>query len=333
LSIPVRSFARIPHDAVPAIREAVRDPLLSVSDVAVDVATLASRITDAWHLWHTSREHRTDVGRILPRLVTDARMAARVTTGAARREAKAVVADVYTLVQHEIVWASEAELTWVVADRAMTAAQEADTPAALAGAAWTLGMVQRSAGDTDGAFTLACNAAALLEPRLEDGTDELRALAGALKLHSAATCARAGREGEAWRYWDQASAIARRLPDRYHHPWTMFCVSNVALHAVSIAADLSRSQEARSRAEQIDPESIPSRERRGRLGVEIARAYFQKRDYPAVLHWLEQAYQTAADSVRYSPSARQMASELLDHGGPLISRRARALARSVSLPL
>ena len=29
-SVPVASFARIPHDAVPAIREAVRDPLLIV---------------------------------------------------------------------------------------------------------------------------------------------------------------------------------------------------------------------------------------------------------------------------------------------------------------
>jgi hypothetical protein len=46
---------------------------------------------------------------------------------------------VYALVQHEVVWASEAELTWTAADRAMTAAQEADTPAALAGAAWMFG--------------------------------------------------------------------------------------------------------------------------------------------------------------------------------------------------
>ena len=28
-SVPVASFARIPHDAVPAIRDAVRDPMLS----------------------------------------------------------------------------------------------------------------------------------------------------------------------------------------------------------------------------------------------------------------------------------------------------------------
>src|SRR6478609_2819633 len=78
-SVPVSSFARIPHDAVPAIREAVRDPLLTVA------AALAARMADAWLLWHQSTEHRTDVGRILPRLVTDARIAARVADGQDRR--------------------------------------------------------------------------------------------------------------------------------------------------------------------------------------------------------------------------------------------------------
>lgn len=73
-SVPVESFAfRIPHDAVPAIREAVRDPLLviPVQDDAPDIAALASRTADAWHPWHQSAEHRTDVGRILARLLRD----------------------------------------------------------------------------------------------------------------------------------------------------------------------------------------------------------------------------------------------------------------------
>jgi transcriptional regulator with XRE-family HTH domain len=333
-SIPVASFARIPHEAVPAIREAVRDPLLSVTGSGVpDVGGLASRAADAWRLWHTSREHRTDVGRVLPRLVTDARVAARVAEGDERRAANAVLADVYALVQHEVVWASESELSWTVADRALMAAQEADRPGALAGAAWTLGMVQRGAGDTDGALALARDAVTLLDPFLEEGPDELRGLSGALHLHAATTCARAGREGDAWRHWDAASATARRLPGGYYHPWTMFGSSNVALHGVSLNADLSRSQEARSQAEQIDPEDIPSRERRGRLAVEIGRSYHQRRDYPALLHWLEQAYATSADSVRYSPSARQMTADLVDHAGPLISKRARSLAASLGLPV
>jgi transcriptional regulator with XRE-family HTH domain len=330
-SVPVSSFARIPHDAVPAIREAVRDPLLIVPASPVDVAALAARTADAWLLWHQSAQHRTDVGRILPRLVTDARIAARAAED--RRAASAVLADVYALVQHEVVWASEAELNWTAADRAMTAAQDADTPAALAGAAWTLGMVQRSVGDTDSALMLAQEAAGLLEPRLEEADDELRGMYGALQLHAATTAARAGREGDAWRHWDAASGTAERLPGGYYHPWTMFSAANVKLHAVSIAADLSRSAEARNHAEAIDPEEIPSRERRGRLGVEIARSYHQRRDYPAALYWLEQAYQTSADSVRYSPTARQMTADAVDHGGALIRRRARSLAGSIGLPI
>jgi len=332
-SVPVASFARIPHDAVPAIREAVRDPLLTIPAGPTEVWALAARTADAWVLWHHSAQHRTDVGRILPRLVTDARVAARAAESQERRAASAVLADVYALVQHEVVWASESELNWTAADRAMSAAQDADTPAALAGAAWTLGMVQRSAGDTDGALTLAREAADLLEPRLEDGGDEIRGMYGALQLHAATTAARAGREGDAWRHWDQASATASRLPGGYHHPWTMFGAANVKLHAVSISADLSRSAEARNRAEDIDPEEIPSRERRGRLGVEIARAYHQRRDYPAMLYWLETAHQTSADSVQYSPTARQMTADAVDQGGALISRRARSLAGSIGLPL
>jgi transcriptional regulator with XRE-family HTH domain len=329
--IPLASFARIPHQAVPAISEAVRDPMLTTPASPVDVTALASRAGDAWRLWHGSREHRTDVGRVLPRLITDARAAARLAGGQDRRAACAVLAEVYALAQHEIVWASETALAWTVADRAMSAAQDADTPVALAGAAWTLGMVHRSAGDTGTALDLARDAAALLKPRLEDGDDEQRGLYGALHLHAAATCARAG--GDAWRHWDAADATAAALPGGYHHHWTMFGMANVALHAVSVSADLSRSREARARAEQIDPETIPSRERRGRLGVEIARSYHQHRDYPAVLHWLQHAYATCADSVTYSPAARQMAADTAAYGGPLIARQARSLAGSLGLPL
>ena len=298
-----------------------------------EVDALAARTADAWHVWHQSTQHRTDVGRILPRLVTDARIAARAAEGQDRRRANAVLADVYALVQHEVVWASEAELTWTAADRAMTAAQEADMPAALAGAAWTLGMVQRGTATRTGRWPSRVMPSRCWIRIWRTARDELRGLSGALHLHAATTCARAGREGDAWRHWDAASATADRLPGRYHHAWTMFGSSNVALHAVSLNADLSRSHDARSQAEQIDPDDIPSRERRGRLAVEIGRSYHQHRDYPALLHWLEQAYATSADSVRYSPSARQMTADAVDHGGPLISRRARSLATSLGLPV
>jgi hypothetical protein len=154
-----------------------------------------------------------------------------------------------------------------------------------------------------------------------------------MQLHAATTAARAGREGDAWRFWDEAAAVARRLPTGYHHPWTQFGGSNVALHAVSIGADLTKSASAKDRAEQIDPDSIPSRERRARLHVEIARTYYQRRDWSSMLDWLQQAYAISHDSVHYSPTGRLMASEAVDHGGPLIERKARAFAQELGLPL
>src|SRR5439155_22982905 len=62
-SVPVSSFARIPHDAVPAIREAIRDPMLTITADPVGLDELSGRVADAWQMWHTSAQHRTDVGR------------------------------------------------------------------------------------------------------------------------------------------------------------------------------------------------------------------------------------------------------------------------------
>jgi hypothetical protein len=194
------------------------------------VPALAARVAQAWRLWHGSSTHRTDVGRVLPALLRDARVAARQEDE--RRAANALLSDVYALVQHELVWAAEPELIRVVADRSVAAAHTADQPVSLAGAAWTLAIVQRSAGDLDGALELVNEAAGILEPRLEDGPTELRAMYGALRLHAATTSARDGREGNALRHLDEARATAERLPTGHHHPWTQFGTSNVALHGL-----------------------------------------------------------------------------------------------------
>ena len=332
VSIPLASFSHIPHAAAPAIREAVWSPMLRPPTSVPKVAALRRHTDEAWHIWHGSITHRTDVGRVLPTLVNDARGAARLAQGEERRAANALLVDVYALVQHELVWASEAEVMAVVADRGMVAAQEADRPLPLAGAAWTLAMVQRSRGDNDGALELVQDAAELLRPELEGGTHTLQAMYGALLLNGALTSARAGREGDALRYLDEGAAVAERLPAGYHHPWTQFGASNVAVHSVSIRADLTKSATAREHAQRIDPETIPSRERRARLHVEVARSYHQRSDHSAALTWLQRAYAICNDSVHYSPSAREMVSGIVDKGGPMIDREAHTFAQVLGLP-
>ncbi len=222
-SMTTPRFAYGEHPTVPAIRNAVQRYSLSRPNRPPQpIATLRERAAVAWRLWHQSPNRRTDVGAVLPGLLTDCQDTAAMLDGSARRDAHAVLADVYHLAQHVLVNAAPPELLWLVVERGMAAAQIADQPLALAGAAWTVGNMLRIGGRMDEALALVHDAANLLEPRLPDADDEWRAMWGALQLHGAVTAARAGRDGEAWAHWDRAAEAVQRLPAGYGRHWTAF---------------------------------------------------------------------------------------------------------------
>jgi transcriptional regulator with XRE-family HTH domain len=307
-------FSRGEHPSVPAVRAAVnRYTLTKSADQPYPVDVLRGRVDAAWWAWRQSRDRRADVGSLLPALITDVRVAAAALDGVERRAAHAVLADTYHLTQHLIVNAADPALLWLVVDRAMAAAQTADRPLALAGGAWTVGMMLRAAGRMDESLILVREAADLLEPRLADGGDEWRAMWGPLQLHGAITAARAGRDGDAWAWWDRADRVARTLPAGYMHPWTAFGAANTGLHAVSLTVDLWKSREALRRAEAIDPAAIPSRERRGRFYVEMARGHFAAKDRIAAARLLLLACDEGVDAVRWSPAARVIVDDLTAH--------------------
>lgn len=307
----VRQFVIGEHPAVPAISDAVqRYRVVRPRDEAQPVDVLRARVDRAWRIWHQSPTRRTDVGELLPPLLTDAQDAATAHEGADRRAAHALLTDVYHLTQHALANAAEPEVLWVTVDRAMAAAQIADDPVTLAGAAWTVGMMLRHGGRHEEALALVHEAADILEPYLPDAPDDWRGMWGALQLHGASTAARAGAEGDAWAHWDRAATMARRLPPGYAHPWTMFGAANVELTGVSLTADLWKSREALRRAESIEPESIPSRERRGRLFVEMARGHHAVDDRIATTRLLHLACDQGIDAVRFSPAARSIVDDL-----------------------
>jgi transcriptional regulator with XRE-family HTH domain len=319
-SARIDRFSRGEHPSVPAVQAAVnRYTLGSPAGQPFPTDVLRGRVDAAWRTWHQSTDRRTDVGLLLPPLIADVQAAAATFDGADRRAAHAILADTYHLTQHLLVNAADPALLWLVVDRAMAAAQVADRPLALAGGAWTVGMMLRGAGRMDEALALVREAADLLEPRLGDADDEWRAMWGALQLHGATTAARVGRDGEAWSWWDRAARIARTLPAGYMHPWTAFGAANTELHAVSLTVDLWKSREALRRAERIDPSSIPSRERRGRFYVEMARGHFAAKDKIAATRLLLLASDEGVDAVRWSPAARVIVDDLRAHP-PLAAR-------------
>ncbi|MEV0854707.1 helix-turn-helix transcriptional regulator [Nocardia fluminea] len=316
---------RAGHPVVPAIREAIEGVDLTPSPSPVDTAELSARVERAWRLWHTSDTPRADAGAMLPELIRDGRRALRTLDGQERRAAAAALSGAYALSEQVLAWVADAPLLWLAADRCMSAAEIADDPVTLASASWVLGNVWRSTGREDDAYRLASDAVALLEPRLDEDSDA-RALWGACQLHGAITAARIGREGDALRGIDQAMGMARAMPAGSAHPWTLFGVANTEISAVSVQVELRKSGGALDAASLVDPDAVPSVDRRARLWLELARAYAQQRDWLGTLGALRTGTAVSEESMQAHPLARSLVADLVSHGGRITERESRALA-------
>jgi hypothetical protein len=73
------------RDAMRATVQPVNPGVLPALTVPAGPTDVAARTADAWNLWDQSAEYRTDEGRIVPRLVRDARIPARTAEGQDRR--------------------------------------------------------------------------------------------------------------------------------------------------------------------------------------------------------------------------------------------------------
>ncbi len=316
---------RAGHPVVPPIREAIEGVDLAGSTPTVDPDELTARTARAWRKWHESPTPRQDAGAMLPELIVDGRRAVRTLEGKQRRTAAAALVGAYVLSEQVLAWVADAPLLWLAADRAMAAAEIADDPVSLAAAAWVLGNVWRSTGREEDAYRLAQDAVNLLEPRL-DASADARALWGSCQLHSAITAGRLGREGDALRSIDQGLGMARALPDGSAHPWTLFGLPNAELTAVSVQVELRKSGGALEAASAVDPDSVPSVDRRARLWLELSRAYGQQKDWLGTLGALQRATSISEESMRCHPLSRNLASELVIHGGRIVERESRSLA-------
>jgi transcriptional regulator with XRE-family HTH domain len=316
--IPVSSFEGRSHSAVAAVRQIIHISSFSLTnrgDEPPGLNELAEGVAEIWRAWHLRPDNHTVVAEALPPLIRDLEQATILFEGQQRRAAHRELAIAYGLAQHLAVDLVPPGDMRVLVDRTVRAAQAADEPVSLAFAAWIYGHSRRNV-DPDGALRSVSTAARQLEDRLDD--EHVAGLYGSLNLHCAVSAAGQGSDGIAWRYWDTAEKVARRLPTDYFHSHTVFGIANVALHGVSIAAELRRHGEAVQRADQIDPRTVPSVERRGRLFGELAASYLHRAELDGALHFLTQAYETAPERAAYSPLTRGAGVELVRSArGPL----------------
>ncbi|WP_280401331.1 helix-turn-helix domain-containing protein [Nocardia carnea] len=311
-AVPVSVFAGARHSALTAVQAALTDYRLAPPERPADLRHLELRLQQAWTVRHSSPDHRTQLGSLLPGLVRDAQGAARAAREN-RRQARRILAGVYQLADFYVAYQPAPELVWMVADRALSEGQEADDPYVVAGGAWAMVQALRDAGRWDEAIALARSAAQRLAPYLERVAtpDDWRGIYGALQAEIAYVHARRGRHGDAWSYWEKADRIVRDLGPGYRHVQTSFSMPVMAAHATTLGVELWRSGEAVQAAYSFDPDSIASVPRRARHFIEVARAHAQRDEPVAALALLDKSARTAPETIRYNGHARQLLHGLL----------------------
>lgn len=333
LSMPTHLFIGPGHARLPEVRAAV-DAFPSPGGVheAPSLEHLRARLARAWAARHSAPNHRDVIGALLPDLIRDAQAAVRQSdTPAARRQAQAVLAEVYSLSQFFLAYQPDSALLWRVAERGMVAAHESEDPHALGMAAWLTAEAHRDAAHYDGADTVTSEALAYLDPQLPDADDDVRAIAGALQVAAGYTAARRGDTGTAWGWWDKADRAAKKLPESYYHPITSFSRAVMGAHAVTLAVELHAGGESVKQAAKADARCIPSRPRRARHRIEEARAYQLDGKPETALETLAKAHENAPETIAYNGYARRIILEETEARAPERRRRASELAVKVGV--
>ncbi|WP_200797391.1 hypothetical protein [Streptoalloteichus hindustanus] len=219
------------------------------------------------------------------------------------------------LVTFYVAYQPAASLLWRAVERAMAAAYEAEDPRVIAMSAWSLAQAHRDADEWEQAQEVTDRALRLLDPLLPEGSPELLGMWGSLQADAAYTAARVGDQGVALSFLDQADQAARRLPAGYYQPMTSFSAGIMRVHAVTIHVELRQAGEAARQGTAVDPAAIPSRPRRARHLIEVARAYHERREHEAVMTLLDQAYDAAPETIQFNGYARQMVGEMMNAAG------------------
>ncbi|GGR32707.1 transcriptional regulator [Streptomyces netropsis] len=295
-------------------------------------AILRERVEAAWRTWQTSQNRFTESARILPDLLTDVEHAVRSyragTDPVARRETLRTAADLYGLLRSYCRRTGRIDLSLLVADRALRAAEDADDPLRIAGAQWNLGHVLLAQNESEGAEQVATLAAEQIQtPK----TPDEHAMAGAVEL--VAVTAHARRRN----WWAARTRLERKaLPKAKaagegNVGWTVFGPTNVDLHALSIEMLAGEAVEGLRCADRVDISCLPSLERQFTFLLDIARCYDLRREDAAVLVHLLDLEQLAPEDVARSPLARQMLTDLRRRVRPTYRRQVEVLIDRIGL--
>lgn len=300
------------RDNIPAIRDALMAPgrlsrvLFATTTAPPPDLRQAEQLVE--FLWSDYQRGRiAEVVDRLPRLIRTAQQledGARDVGDDARRRSWAASARTHHLAATTLSKVGEADLSWIAAERAMKAADEADDPLVLASAARAATHALLAVGRYDDALSLGETAARWLDPQVAAGDPNALSLLGMLHLRTAVAAARRQDRQSAEELLGHAERSAVRLGEDGNYWQTGFGPTNVELHRLSAGLDLGDMTWVARRGENVDVGHLPV-ERQVTHMIDRARTLsYLARDEDA-LGLLLDAEQAAPALVRHSAVVRE----------------------------
>jgi transcriptional regulator with XRE-family HTH domain len=300
------------------------------------VTELHRDVRSAWRIWQISPYRYSKLAHQLPVLITDTVLAEQRYQSEGerpeRRQVQCCAGDLYGLLRTVAKRVGRVDLSLLVADRAIRAAEAADDPHRLVAARWNLAHVLLADHQAEGAETLAMQAAETLAPYVQAGDLDATALCGALTLLSAVASVR---QGQVWTARERVRAVvplAQRTGER-NICWTAFGPTNVAMYAVSVEVEAGETAEALRLAEQVDHDRSPSIERRVSFLIDQAKGHTQRQDYASALVLLQRASREAPEDVAHRRAAHQLLRTVIHRGRRGIATEAAQLANRIVLSI
>jgi transcriptional regulator with XRE-family HTH domain len=233
--------------------------------------------------------------------------------GSEGRESSLAYVSAYVIAAKLLTKLGSADLAAVAADRAAMKAGATDSLTAQGVSIYQVVCALLRADRTDEAEGLAVRMVERMAPQARSDEPSLLSVAGSLWLIAAVTAAQRTDRTQAWRRLDEAERLAQLLGTDGNHMWTAFGPTNVAIHRVSVAAELGDPAEALRAAGNVQLDNLPAglHSRRAQMNLDLAWAQAQrKRDAEATLHLLE-AERAAPEAIRYNVMVRETIREML----------------------
>lgn len=292
-----------------------------------DVAQLRESISDAWASYHAG--DFTTLGQTVPRLLVEARVAAREHTNGAAAEANAVLVKAVQLGSHVLARSRMEDLALHGLDRARVAAERAGDPLLGAMLSNSVSWILMRTGRLEDSEHVATRTADAIEPRFRSSAPGHVAVYGGLLLSAATAAGRHRRYDTAREVLRAAQAAAQMVGDSTDRWTSVFGPTSVAMQAVQLETAAGEWGAALELASRVPLTGKTPESWKAWFLSDVAYAQTQTyRDTDAV-ETLRTARRVAPGWLRRSGLAKVVVKELL--GRPRPPRGVFALARFVGV--